>query len=147
MIPRGWVATGLRAPDLRVNVTLPVSTAGQDIYLFWLAGRVCEVNLTHARTYTRIHTHTTPALQTGLPPSSPSSCTVRRRQTSSGKPGVNSYCIYWSACCVLLFICPCGWNSICAHCKDVKLSLSGCYFWRHLVSQLKSVCGEVIRVN
>lgn len=78
MIPRGWVATGLRAPDLRVNVTLPVSTAGQDIYLFWLAGRVCEVNLTHARTYTRIHTHTTPALQTGLPPSSPSSCDCQK---------------------------------------------------------------------
>ena len=36
---------GLRAPDRRVNVTLPVSMAGQDIYLFWLVRCVCEVKL------------------------------------------------------------------------------------------------------
>lgn len=49
MIPKGWVATGLRAPDLWVNVMLPVYTAGQDIYLFWLARCVC-VCVTHTHT-------------------------------------------------------------------------------------------------
>ena len=48
MIPEGWVATGLRAPDLCVNVMLPVYTDGQDIYLFWLRRLVC--GLTHACT-------------------------------------------------------------------------------------------------
>ena len=94
MIPRGWVATGLRAPDLWVNVTLPVSTAGQDIYLFWLATCVCEVlrthactytwphTRTHARTHTHTHTHThtltASGLQTGLPQSSLSSCDCQK---------------------------------------------------------------------
>lgn len=72
IIPQGWASTGLRAPDRRVNVTLPLSTAGQDIYLFWLAGRVCEVILTHT------HAHTASELQTGLPWSSPSSCDCQK---------------------------------------------------------------------
>lgn len=105
---------------------------------------------THARTHARTHTHT---LNLSAPdeacPSLPPLffVTVRRRQPSSGKPSLNLYCIYWSACCILLFICPCGWNSVCELWGDVKLSLSRRYFWRHHLSQLKPACGEIIRVN
>lgn len=92
--------------------------------------------------------HTTSGLQSGLPRSLLLPLvTVKRRQPSSGKPSLNLYCIYWSAGCILLFICPCGWNSVCYLCEDVKLSLWRRYFWRHLLSQLKPVCGEIIRVK
>lgn len=37
----GMGGHGVRASDLWVNVTLPVYTSGQDIYLFWLRRRVC----------------------------------------------------------------------------------------------------------
>lgn len=56
--------------------------------------------------------------------SPPPLVTVKRRQPSSGKSSINLHCIYWSVCCILVLVCPCGWNSICARCKDVKLSLS-----------------------
>lgn len=98
--------------------------------------------------HTHEYTHTQPRCSSQACPSLlPPLVTVKRRQPSSGKPRVNLYCIYWSACCILLFICPCGWNSIFALCKDVKLSLSRRYFWRHHLSQLKPVCGEIVCVN
>lgn len=94
------------------------------------------------------HIHTIPQCSRQACPSlSPPLVTVKRRQPSSGKPRVNLYCIYWRARCILLFICPCGWNSICALCKAIKLSLSRRYFWRHLHEQLKLVCGEIAHVN
>lgn len=101
----------------------------------------------HMHAHRHESSHTTSGLQPGLPQASPSSCDWQKETAILWKASLNLYCIYWSACCILLFICPCGWSSVCALCEDVKLSLRRRYFWRHLFSQLKPVCGEITRVN
>lgn len=78
MIPQGWVATGLRAPDLRVNVTLPVYSAGQHIYLFWPRSAVRRL-IPHKCMRIEMNTPTrASALGSGLPQSSPSTCDCQR---------------------------------------------------------------------
>lgn len=121
---------------------------GRPRYILVLASWTCVWSYPNTCMHIHMNPHTQPQCSSQACPSLlPPLVTVKRRQPSSGKPRVNLYCIYWSACCILLFICPCGWNSVCAPCKDVKLSLSRRYFWKHLLSQLKPVSAEIIRVN
>lgn len=95
MIPQGWVAfwpVGCR------NTACPNSTP---TYILVLAMDTCVCVLDVST-----HTHTLErALQTDPLQS-------RGRQQPSGKPSLDLCCIYWSLCCVLLLVCPCGWNRV-----------------------------------